>query len=207
MPTVPSIRASRPGRLLAAVAGLLAGLTLALAGSSPAHAAIVATGACDDATLSKPFAKWGDANNYKLIPGGDFEGSLNGWTVKGATLSGGGAQGSSKSLVLTPGASVQTPSTCVNTSYPTFRIFARNVRGLGTVLVSVVYRLPILGPTAIPVGTLALQSGDWSPSAMMLTASTVPGLLTNGTAQMALRFTALTGNVAVDSIYVDPRMR
>ena len=205
MPNFLPIPSIRLGSLVAAAAGLLT--AVALAGAAPAQAAIIATGACDDATLSKPFAAWGDTHDYKLLPGGDFEGSLQGWSLGGATVSTGGAQGSTHALELTPGDSVQTPSTCVNTSYPTFRMFARNVKGAGTMVVSVVYRLPILGPVPVPVGVVALQSGSWSPSATMLTASTVPGLLSNGTAQAALRFTALTGTMALDRIYVDPRMR
>jgi hypothetical protein len=205
MPNILPIPSIRLGSLVAAASGLLA--ALALAGATPAQAAIVATGACDDAPLSQPFAAWGDTHDYKLAPGGDFEGSLQGWSLGGAAVTGGGAQGSARALELTPGDSVQTPSTCVNTSYPTFRMFARNIKGAGTVMVSVVYRLPILGPTAVPVGVVTLQNGTWSPSPTMLTVSTVPGVLSNGTAQAALRFTALLGSVALDRIYIDPRMR
>jgi hypothetical protein len=41
----------------------------------------------------------------------------------------------------------------------------------------------------------------------MLTGSVVGGLLSGGTAQVALRFTALTGRSEIDDIYIDPRMR
>jgi hypothetical protein len=198
----------RPFRfVLAATGGVLAALALAFAGASPAQAAVIATGACDGAALTKPFAAWGDSHDYKLMPGGDFEGSLQDWSVKGATITGGGAQGSGRALLLSPGASVQSPSTCVNTSYPTFRMFAKNVKGLGTVVVSLVYRLPTGGNLVVPVGAVALAGRDWSPSMTMLTASTVTGVLSGGTAQMSVRLTALTGSVAVDRIFVDPRMR
>jgi hypothetical protein len=40
----------------------------------------------------------------------------------------------------------------------------------------------------------------------MLTASAVPGALTGGTAQVALRFTALLGASQIDDVFVDPRM-
>jgi hypothetical protein len=202
---MPNVRSFRS--VLAASGGLLAAAALALGLASPAQAAVIATGACDDAPLSKPFAAWGDSHDYKLMPGGDFEGSLQGWSVKGATITGGGAQGSARALLLTPGSTVQSPSTCVNTSYPTFRMFAKNVRGLGTVLVSLVYRLPTGGNLVVPVGAVALAGRDWSPSLTMLTASTVTGVLSNGTAQMSVRLTALTGSVAVDRLFVDPRMR
>jgi hypothetical protein len=70
----------------------------------------------------------------------------------------------------------------------------------------IVYKLPLLGATALPIGAIAL-SPNWSPSAPLLTASLVTGLLNGGTAQVALKFTALLGPSTVDGIYVDPLMR
>jgi hypothetical protein len=95
----------------------------------------------------------------------------------------------------------------VNTSYPTFRLYAKNTQSVGTVLVTVVYKLaPLNLPLTLPVGVIALN-GSWSPTLPMLTGSTVAGVLSGGTANVALRFTALTGTTAIDDIYVDPRMR
>ena len=93
----------------------------------------------------------------------------------------------------------------MNASYPTFRFFAHNDRALSTVLVQVLYKTP-LGPVALPLGAVAL-SGSWQPTLPMLTGSVVGGLLSGGTAQVALRFTALTGESQIDDIYIDPRMR
>jgi hypothetical protein len=94
---------------------------------------------------------------------------------------------------------------CVNASYPTFRLFARNGGLLSTVLVQVVYKT-LLGPVGLPLGTIAL-SGAWQPTLPMLTGSLVGALLSGGTAQAALRFTALTGSSRIDDVFVDPRMR
>lgn len=95
---------------------------------------------------------------------------------------------------------------CVNASYPTFRFFAQNTGLLlSTVLVQVVYKTA-LGTVALPLGTVAL-SGQWQPTLPMLTGSVVAGLITGGTAQAALRFTALTGSSRIDDVFVDPRMR
>ena len=191
-------------RHLATVAAAALGLTLAATPS--AHAALISTGACDDAALTTPFAKWGDTSSYKLVPGGDFEGSLSGWTLTGgAKVVAGGANGSAHALSLPPGASVTSPKTCVNTSYPKSRVFART-SGLSTVVAQVVYRVPLLGDVALPVGALAL-SPAWSPSLPLVTGSVAVGLLSNGTAQVGLRFTALTGTSQIDDVYVDPRMR
>jgi hypothetical protein len=69
----------------------------------------------------------------------------------------------------------------------------------------VVYKTPLLGDVAVPVGVVAL-SNSWKPSLPMLTASVAEGVLNNGTAQAALRFTALTGHTQIDDVFVDPRM-
>ncbi len=185
---------------------------LSLLPAASAQGALVSTGACNDAALSQPFAQWGDANPYELVPQGDFEGSLSQWA-----LSGGAARAPESepygvtgevgrySLALPAGASAQSPYTCVNASYPSFRFFARNGGLLSTVLVQVVYKTA-LGPVALPLGAVAL-SDTWQPTLPMLTGSVVGGLLSGGTAQVALRFTALTGGSRVDDVYIDPRMR
>lgn len=189
-------------------------LTLALCAlpCSAAQAALISSGACNESALTQPFAKWGDSNLYELAPQGNFEGSLSQWTLTG----GAGRSPESEpyavtgalgkwSLALPAGASAQSPYTCVNASYPTFRFFARNDGLLSTVIVQVVYKTP-LGPVALPLGTVAL-SGSWRPTLPMLTGSVAGGLLSGGTAQVALRFTALIGRSQIDDVYIDPRMR
>jgi hypothetical protein len=202
---------SRHTRLVGAV---ISALGIAVVSGAPAKAALINTDACDNAALSQPFAHWNDSNEYKLIPGGSFENGASGWTLShGARIVSGsetfGATGSvgASSVSLPAGASVTSPFTCVDAAYPTFRFFARNNGLLSTVAVSVVYKLPLLGlEAAVPVGVSAL-SPDWGPSAPMLTASVLTGLLHGGTVPMAVRFTALTGSSQIDDVFVDPRMR
>lgn len=196
---------SRHTRLTGAVIGCLG---IAALSGAPAQAALINTDACDNSALTQPFSPWGDTNLYKLVPGGSFVGGAPGWTLgHGATVVSGGPAGSAgtSSLALSAGASVTSPFTCVDAAYPTFRFFGRNNGLLSTILVSVVYKEPIVGEVAIPVGVVAL-SGKWQPSLQMLTASAVTGLLSGGTTQVALRFTALLGNSQIDNVYVDPRM-
>jgi hypothetical protein len=194
------------GAVLACSGVLAGGLSAA-----PAQAALIDTGACSNAALSQPFAQWGDTSSYELVAGGDFEGSLAGWTLGGGAqrVAGSepyGATGSvgSYSLALPAGASAQSPYTCVDAAYPTFRFFARNDGLVSTVLVQVVYRT-LLGEIALPIGAVAL-SGEWEPTLPMLTGSIVTGALSGGTAKVALRFTALTGRSQIDDVFVDPRM-
>ena len=197
--------------------GLLGALALIVLPAGSAKAAgLIDTDACDNATLTQPFAQFTDSNEYKLVPGGDFEGSLSGWSLThGATRVAGsepfGATGSvgKSSMYLPAGASVQSPYTCVDAAYPMFRLFGRNNGLLSIVAVSIVYKEPLLGPVAVPVGTIAL-TGSWAPSSQMFTLSFVQGivngLLTGKTPQVALRFTALTGSSQIDDVYIDPHM-
>ena len=59
-----------------------AGLLLGMCSAAPAQAALVSAGACNEASLSQPFLRWGEPS-LELVPGGDFEGSLYGWSLSG----------------------------------------------------------------------------------------------------------------------------
>jgi hypothetical protein len=202
-----------PRRLLPL--GLCCALAIALVPAASAKAAqLVDTDPCDSATLTQPFTGFGDANYYKLVPGGNFEGSLSGWTLTGKATRVSGSEpfgatgaGGQSSMYLPAGASVQTPYTCVDAAYPMFRLFGRNNGLLSIVAVSIVYKEPLLGPVAVPVGTIAL-TGSWNASARMLTLAAAQGavnaLLTGKTPQVALRFTAVTGSSQIDDVFIDP---
>ena len=207
-----------PSRRRLALKGLVGALALVCIPAASARAdGLINTDPCDNATLTQPFAQFGDSNYYKLVPGGDFEGSMAGWTLThGAKLVTGsepfGATGSvgDNSLYLPAGASVQSPYTCVDFAYPTFRFFVRNNSLLSAMLVSVVYKEPLLGPVTLPLGGPVVLSPKWGPSAQILTASEVQtvvnALLARGIPQVALKFTEVTGSSQIDDIYVDPRM-
>ena len=194
--------------------GLLGALAAVAVPAASANAALISTDACDNATLTQPFAQFGDTNQYKLVPGGDFEGSLSGWALSGgahlvADSEPFGATGKvgNSSRYLPAGASVQSPYTCVDAAYPMFRFFGRNNGLLSIVAVSIVYKEPLVGAVAVPVGTVAL-SGSWGPSSQMFTLAAVQGivngLLTGKTPQVALRFTAVTGSSQIDDVFIDP---
>jgi hypothetical protein len=210
-PLTPALSRLFRIQLGAGAAAALASLMLMTFGAASAPAALIATNICNENALSTPFSRWSDKSSYELMSGGTFETNPAGWTLAGGAARVSGNEPfdvsgtGSYSLSLPHGASAQTPYTCVNAAYPTFRFFARNSGALSTVLVQVVYKLPI-GTVALPLGVVALSS-TWSPTAPMLTGSVVAGVLSGGTAQASLKFTALTGSSQIDDVYIDPRMR
>jgi hypothetical protein len=200
---------SRHTRLVGIVSATLG---IAVLSGAPARASLINTSACDNATLTQPFSGWADANYYKAVPGGSFESGAAGWTLsKGAHIVAGsepfGATGSvgSASLDLPAGASATAPFTCVDAAYPTFRFFGHNAGLASSVAVSVIYHSSLLGNVTVPVGVVAL-SANWQPSLALITASTVPGMVQGGTAQVALRFTAVSGESQIDDAFVDPKL-
>jgi hypothetical protein len=199
----------RTGTLLAAATTALLAMP-----SASAHAGLVELDPCDDAPLSKPFERWGDPASYKLAPGGDFEGGLSGWTLsasaKKVTASepwGVTGSAGSGALALPARSSAVAPATCVNAGAPTFRFFARSTGGLLPVLrVDLVYRDSALGLVPVPVGVV-LPGSSWRPTPAMLTGSVVGAALAGGEAQLALRFTAVSGSWQIDDVFVDPFSR
>ncbi|HEY1518810.1 MAG TPA: hypothetical protein VGF91_20445 [Solirubrobacteraceae bacterium] len=192
-----------PARRLLGRLSILTALGVAGAVALPVSAAqadLVDLGACNTSALSQPFLPWSDAASYELSPGGDFERSA--WTLtNGAQIVSGsepyaatGTIGSS-SLSLPAGSSAKSPLTCVDAAYPTVRMF---IAGTGLAAVSVVD-----GGLDIPAG-LAIASGGWEPSSLMLTEGPLLGLLSGGTAQVSLQVTALAGNPRIDDVFIDP---
>jgi hypothetical protein len=192
-------------------ARLLGALSLALvltvgtaaAQTSTARADTINVNPCNSAPLSQPFAPWGDPASYELAPGGDFETSS--WALSGSARRVLGSEpyavtGSrgSWSLELPAGSSAESPTTCVDASYPSLRFF---ISGSGSVAVSVV-----VGNTTIPAGD-AVAGSSWMPTPVMLTSSAVLAALSDGVAQVSVRISALSGDPQIDDVYVDPWCR
>jgi len=187
-------------------------LATALALAFLPGAAQASSGGCPTAAVSEPFSQWGDTSSYELVSQGDFEGSLSSWTLGAGVGTVAGSEpyaatgvAGKASLALPAGSSAQSPFTCVTVNDPTFRFFARSSGPLSVLAVSVVYKTP-LATLTVPLG-LAASNETWQPTATMLTASVVGNLLSGGTAQLALRFTALVGPSQIDDVFIDPRMR
>ena len=147
------------------------------------------------------------------MPGGDFEGSLAGWTLSGGAerVAGSepyGATGSvgSYSLELPAGASAQSPFTCVNAAYPTFRFFARNDRA--ALDGARAGRLPRRRSEtiALPLGAVALSGpvgADAADAHRLGRHRRAVGRHRTGGAALH----CADGPSRIDDVFVDPRMR
>lgn len=196
-----------PRRVLGSVSiacALCTGAALSIPAAAAADAG--ASGSCGTPAVSQPFAPWGDSSAYTLAPGGDFEGSLDGWALQGAEQVSGsemyGATGSvgNYSVSLPAGATVTSPQTCVDAAYPDFRFFARATTPGATLWVYVSYPGPAGQTIKVPVGVVRPGAG-WQPTPAMATRSAMLG---GGTAQLSFQFKASGGTVQIDDIYIDP---
>jgi hypothetical protein len=199
---------------------LLAALTaMAMTGAvaAPANAGILTASAkdCGDESLSQPFAGFGDRAQYKIVPGGSFEGALTDWTLigKAKVVAGNepwkvGGSTHGKSLSLPVGSSAITAPTCVGLAEPTLRFFAKKNRGLLSTLVVSVYVKTSLGLVVpVPVGVV-LGNGQWKANGPMLIVANLLPLLPGDRTPVAFQFTPLLGDWQIDDVYVDPlRMR
>ena len=166
-------------------------------------------------TLSQPFLSWVDPANYAYAPNGGLEGGLAGWATSGGATAVSGNEtyavhdpGDGYSLSLPPGSSATTPSFCIGTLSPTARLFVRNSGSmLSRLRVEVRYTTALGIQSSAPVGALG-ASASWQPTLPLPLLANAVGLplLTGGSTQIALRFTAqgLGGSWQLDDLYVDP---
>jgi hypothetical protein len=198
---------SRITRLGSAAAAAL-GSAVLLAGALPGSA----SAACAGGPVSHPFAQFGDNADYVLAPGGSFENGAPGWGLSGAGVVEGNetflASGS-HSLAIEAGGEAVSPPVCVNSEYPTFRFFARQLSGGPRATLSASLRWVDLLGIAVesPAGNVAPTS-SWAPSPVMMLGNSVPLWLPGSTLYVQLVLhSAGGGSWAVDDVYIDPYSR
>jgi hypothetical protein len=176
---------------------------------------------CDNGAVSQPFAQWGDDNNYFLAPGGNFEGSLDGWGLGSADVVADQepwrvhGDGGSKSLRIDAGRSVTTPTMCVGLEHPTMRFFAHRSGGgllaaTSQLLVTARTETSLGLVVDVPVGTLTtLTNGTrWNKTPKQFVLASLLPLLPGEHTPIQFRFTAVGSSTwVIDDVYVDPRMR
>jgi hypothetical protein len=173
----------------------------------------VSTGAtCATTALTQPFARWSDDNLYELAPGGDFEGSLNGWLLQGGAqrVSGSETFGvtgkvGSYSLQVPRGGVALSPPTCITASYPAFRLFTRTNTPGTKLNVSVVYPN---GKSTVTAQVAVISPGSsWQPTSPISTGSMLGQLLDGATANLSLQFATTQGSAQIDDVFIDPHGR
>ena len=199
---------SRPRLWVALIITLLgAALTAPTAGAGLLFTGPAST--CETES-SQPFRPWSDYANYVLVPGGAFEGSAPGWTLKGGAAIASGnepfyvrAAGDRYSLHLPAGSSAITPTMCFALGDWHLRFFARRTStASGTVKVDVLVKsLP--GVLSVLDGGSISPTGEWKPTPQVgLLLTNVTSLI--GTRAVAFRFRASGASFRIDDVYLDP---
>jgi hypothetical protein len=185
---------------------LVAGIASLAGSAAPASAARSGLGlACPSAT-TQAFTKWGDYANYVFAPNGGFESGSTGWSMSAGTIAQGNesyfvhSSADKYSLRLSSGGSATSPPMCISLFSGKMRFVAKGDPG-ARVKVQIVYRgllSSVLG--ILDGGTYTVGSG-WSPSPSI---GMLGGLLPLLTSSVSFRFTAVSGSVSVDDVYLDP---
>jgi hypothetical protein len=161
----------------------------------------------DCGATSTPFAQFGDSRNYTFGANGGLESGSTGWSLSGGGVVSGNeayfvhSRSDSHSLSLNAGGSALTPKLCMGTTSTVMRFFVKSGNG-GSVRVEVVLR-GLLGQV---LGVLQVSNfspgASWQAGPSILDLDSLLGLL--GVSSVQLKFTATSGSVQVDDVYVDP---
>ena len=192
------MRFHRPRRLGAALVAVAA-----IAAAAPAAASAAS---CPAQATTQLFAPLGDANNYFLAPGGDFEGA-NTWTKTGNTVirmkEGWTTFAGANAMQMPVGGTGTSPAVCVDIDRPHLRLAARADKNVGTLQVDAV----LASGAVKPLATLsAANHPDWNLTGYIPLTSPL-GVTSKITQQARLRFTPSGGAWSIDGVGVDPRVR
>lgn len=194
------------------IAGMVAGLALAVAPGVASAATGSLLAPCPGQVASQPFAQFLDFAQYVKAPNGGVESGATGWKLSGARVVDGNepflASGW-RSVALPGGSSATTAPMCVGITHPTVRLFAVNKGlALSTLKVDAVYTDTAGLLRTLPLGVVTGLPG-WKPTLPMVAlGDLVNPLLSGGSAMVSFRFTPLLGgDWRIDDVYVDPYMR
>jgi hypothetical protein len=204
---VPYIRIRK--HFLAAVAASLVTVAAAPAAASAGASDSVY---CDE-PVSQVFSAFGDENYYALAPSGDFEGTLADWSLSGGAEQVADAHSDisgdtgAYALQLPNGASATSPAACVDPSRDAFRFFVRSAKAKARVKVEALFTKAGSGKATVAnVAYVSSAAGAWEPTPILRNgaAKFLPG---DSTGTVSYRFTADSGTVAIDDLYIDPHLR
>lgn len=177
-----------------------------------ASTGVAAAASCPTVSTTTPFSQFGDNNSYFVAPGGTFEGSSLPAGSTGASLTAGNEPwhvvnpSDNQSLTVQSGGSVTLPTTCIDSTMPDLRFFARQVAPGSDLKVSLVVQTGNGSSLTVQLARLADGSmSDWAPTAAIYAPSGMslaPGMTVNA----ALKFSVPSGGGVwqVDDVLVDP---
>jgi hypothetical protein len=183
------------GRALRAFLAVSLAILASLASVAPAQAGLGGSASCQPSATSEPFAAIGDPTTYELVPGGDFAGTLAGWSVQG------GDALTSSGLSLSPGAVATSPDACVNVVHPAVRFYASATSPGTTIDVAAVLGSPARS-VAVPLGSVT-PTAVLAPTPQLVLRVPLLGT-TAGGVLLSFRFEARGGTAQIDDVYVDP---
>jgi hypothetical protein len=162
---------------------------------------------CQDPVIVNPFTAFGDYRDYVLAPYGDFENlALPGWTLTGGATAMRDAAG--KGILRMPaGSTALSPAMCVDLNYPTMRYFVRDAADDKSRLsTQVLYVDHATAYTPYTVGKLD-PTRNWRLTED-IEIEPERGGVEAGWRRVAFRLVApKEGDIRIDDLYVDPRMR
>jgi hypothetical protein len=188
-----------------ATALAVVGLAAAALGVGRADAGLLG---CAYPAVSQPFAAWGDLTKYYLSPGGGFESS--GWKFgSGASVVPGNESfyvnggSDSHALTLAPGATAQSPYSCITALDLKVRMFVRSDANAPVRIDVVVPTLLGLLKVATPVTVQATT--DWQPTSAIVNLANLLSATMLGGSNIGVRVTAVgSAPVQVDDVFIDP---
>jgi hypothetical protein len=160
-----------------------------------------------EAEIVQPFTRWGDFNNYVLVPGGAFEAGGPAWKLNGGAKVVRGnetfyvnGRSDQHSLFLPDGSVATSPAMCFDPGDWHFRFF---VAGSGSVRVKVQVR-SVLGVLSVLDGGTARAGSTWRPSPEIgLLITNVCSVL--ATDSVSVRFSPVgDSDIRIDDVYLDP---
>jgi hypothetical protein len=194
-------------------------LLTAAVGAALAVTATVASaaGTCVFPTSSALFQPWADTNSYFVAPGGDFEAGLSGWSAAGgaAVVAGNesydvGRGGSSSLALPTTSSVVTTPTMCVTSNAPVFRMFVKNNGNLGYIDGQLAVYLNFSGADGklqqVKIAALKVNNTKWTLSPKISFIQYLSTPLQSGYANISftIKPNDTHGNWQIDDLYVDP---
>lgn len=202
---------------------------VAVAAGATANHSVVVTGdttpidACPEQPVAQSFASLGDLAEYSLAPAGDFEHSIEQWSLKHAAVVPGnetvGIMPGTRSLSIggvgtTGTPEVVSPPFCINQTNPHFRFLVKHNAASNNLYTSIRFR-PRFNPSwliELTSETAAGTPGDWRASGVHPLATRIASNLIakGGTVQLVFRTTASAnsrGGVQIDNVLVDPYRR